>query len=136
MTMYLSVTPHIEPTHTHWTADPRDGGQKERPRYGAWKSDRDGIPDTAGTIDDLVARQGAALHALAAAVRQAEMTHEAHASALAEAVRQGNDASAGAVVDAFWADLYPIFRAASALAETWNDTAFVVGQRARGDRGA
>lgn len=132
MTMYLSVTPHIEPTHTQWTADPSEGGEKQRPRYGGWKSpERDGIPDPAGTIDDLVERHVTALRALTEIVEQRAANQEPNAQALKRAVSEGDREAARRLTDALWADLFPIFRAISELGEAWNDLAFVAGESSR-----
>jgi quercetin dioxygenase-like cupin family protein len=132
MTMYLSVTPHIEPTHTHWTADPAEGGQKQRPRYGTWKAPKqDGIPDPEGTIAELIDRQLAAARALNQIVQQTTASQEQNALALKRAVAEGDQEAARELTDALWADLYPIFRAISELGAAWNDVAFVAGESSR-----
>ncbi len=124
MTMYLSVTPHLEPTHTTWTADPRAGGQKERPRYGTWRSrERDQIPDPVAPVEELVDRQLAAARRLAEIARKSVAAQEEHGAALRRAHRADDEAAVRRAADAFWAELYPLFRAVGDLAEAWNDLA-------------
>lgn len=124
MTMYLSVTPHIDPTHTFWTADPLEGGQKERPRYGGWRSrERDGIADPAEPLPELVDQQVAAARRLAELCQQGVTAQEAHGARLKEAAASGDAEAVRGELDALWGELYPVFRAASALAAAWNDLA-------------
>lgn len=124
MTMYLSVTPHIEPTHTTWTADPRAGGQKERPRYGTWRSrERDQVAEPEAPVEDLVDRQLAAARVLAEIARKSVTAQEEHGAALKRAVGSDDREAARAAVDALWAELYPLFRAVGELSEKWNDLA-------------
>ena len=130
MTMYLSVTPHIDPTHTSWTADPRQGGQKQRPRYGGWRSvERDGIPDPEGNVQDLVDRQLAAVRQLAEIARQSTAAQERHGADLKRAAAAGDFAAARGGLDALWSELFPLFRAVSDLSEAWNDVALKVGTK-------
>lgn len=128
MTMYLSVTPHIDPTHTFWTADPKEGGQKQPPRYGGWRSrDRDGIADPEASVSELVDRQVEAARRLAEIAGQCADAQRHHGDALKRATDGGDSAAARACLDALWNELFPMFRAASALAEAWNDVALKVG---------
>jgi quercetin dioxygenase-like cupin family protein len=124
MTMYLSVTPHLEPTHTMWTADPRAGGQKIRPRYGSWRSpERDRVPEPSARVENLIDRQVEAARALADLARKSAAAQEQHAADLKRAVASGDHEAAREAIDAFWGELYPLFRAVSAMSEAWNDLA-------------
>ncbi|HEX5415291.1 MAG TPA: cupin domain-containing protein [Chloroflexota bacterium] len=121
MTMYLSVTPHLEPTHTTWTADPGEGGQKEPPRYQTWKDPRrDGIPEPDESPATLADRHLAALLALAETTQKSAAAQEAGIAALKRALASGDAAAARTAVDGLWAELYPLFRAVSTLSEAWN----------------
>jgi quercetin dioxygenase-like cupin family protein len=124
MTMYLSVTPHLEPTHTQWTADPHEGGQKLPPRYETWRNrEHDRITDPTAATTELVDRHLAAVRALADQATASADQQEAIAAALKQAMSASNSADARRQVDALWASLYPLFRAVSALGEAWNELA-------------
>ncbi len=128
MTMYLSVTPHIDPTHTFWTADPKAGGEKLPPRYAGWRSrERDGIPDPPEPVASLVDRQVDAARQLAEIADVCAREQALHGEALKRAAETGDAAAARASLDALWNALFPLFRATSALAEAWNDVALKVG---------
>jgi quercetin dioxygenase-like cupin family protein len=51
MTLYLSVTPHVQPTHTRWTED----GQRVPPRF-APSSAYDAQPDLSMSVEELIER--------------------------------------------------------------------------------
>ncbi|MGH2558171.1 MAG: cupin domain-containing protein, partial [Thermomicrobiales bacterium] len=70
MTMYLSVTPHVEPTHTQWD----EQGNKLPPRYGlATANERAAQPAAPASPAELAARHVAAARVLAqAAVANAD----------------------------------------------------------------
>jgi hypothetical protein len=120
MTMYLSVTPHVEPTHTFWTADPSEGGRKERPRYGSWKNPaRDQLP-AAGDPSALADQYLAALRALGDAAASSTSAQERHAQVLKRALDARDAEAARRAVDALWSDLFPLLRAVGELEEAWN----------------
>jgi len=120
MTMYLSVTPHVEPTHTTWTADPREGGRKERPRYGTWKQKEDETIDGEMPVRALVDRHVGAVRALADIARSSAAAQERHAAALDRALAENDAESARRAIDTLWQDLYPLLRTASELSDAWN----------------
>jgi hypothetical protein len=120
MTMYLSVTPHVEPTHTTWTADPREGGRKERPRYGTWKQKEDQAADGEVPVRALVDRHVAVVRALADIARSSAAAQERHSAALDRALAENDSESARRAIDTLWQDLYPLLRAASELSDAWN----------------
>jgi quercetin dioxygenase-like cupin family protein len=128
LTMYLSVTPHIEPTHTTWS----EGDEKLPPHYGgATALERAEAAAPAPPIAELASRQDAALQRV---LRTVQAAVEAH-GALLDQVRRGQEEAGGehpaseAVVDALWAALFPLFRDVAALAEVWNDLAIAAGRR-------
>ncbi len=120
--MYLSVTPHIEPTHTQWTADPKEGGEKLRPRYGDTRR-REGIPDSTATIPELIDRHVETLRGVAALAQFSADAHARLADDLKHALTAGDQTASRDTVDALWAQLYPMFRAMSDLTEIWNELA-------------
>ncbi len=74
MTLYLSVTPHVEPTHTQWD---REGGTRLPYRYGL------AAPSTSPeSVDVLLERHLAATDALADAARQLAGIQPRQASAI------------------------------------------------------
>jgi quercetin dioxygenase-like cupin family protein len=133
ITMYLSVTPHVEPTHTMWTADPVEGGQKERPRYGTWRSpDRDAIPDPTASVAELIAKHRAAAQGLAEEALRSVRAQDGCLQTLADAVAGGDAELARGQVDALWSELYPLLRAVSTLSEAWNELAPVAAPKRAG----
>jgi quercetin dioxygenase-like cupin family protein len=133
ITMYLSVTPHVEPTHTMWTADPGEGGQKERPRYGTWKSpDRDAIPEPTASVAELIAKHRAAAQGLAEGALRSVRAQDEYLKTLANAVASGDAELARSQVDALWNELFPLLRAVSTLSEAWNELAPAAAPRGSG----
>ena len=113
--MYLSVTPHIQPTHTMWKED----GTKKPPRF-ALNTAYDVEPDRETATDELLEQQLAAAEAWLAAVETNTQTQREQIGAYRAARESGDEEAALAARDAMWASLYPAFRSAFALADVWN----------------
>ncbi len=113
--MYLSVTPHIQPTHTMWKED----GTKKPPRF-ALNTAYDVEPDRETATDELLKQQLAAAEAWLAAVETNTQTQREQIGAYRAARESGDEEAALAARDAMWASLYPAFRSAFALADVWN----------------
>lgn len=116
--MYLSVTPHIHPTHTG-----RDAADaKLPPRFQAnanYHAAQDlSIPEATLLADDL-----AALAAVVQAAQEALTVHQAQAQALSAAWAAGDASAAGDARDRMWNALYPLFRSVYALGDAWNQLA-------------
>ena len=125
MTMYLSVTPHIDPTHTFWD----DCGEKLPPLYGGLTLNEHGDQTKPAEPDAaLVARHLAAATALAAAAEGAAAAQERAAAAFTVARAAGDQAAAKAAVDAMWETLLPLFQTVSQLGATWNKVAATVAE--------
>ena len=119
MTMYLSVTPHIDPTHTWWD----ENGAKLPPRYGGSTSAERGARNAETPpppITDLAAAHSAAAGEASRAAQAAAEAQQAGIEALEEALADGDDAAAKAAVDEMWAALYQSFSATREMAGTWN----------------
>jgi quercetin dioxygenase-like cupin family protein len=103
--IYLSVSPHVEPTHTFYDGD----GNELPPRYGVWREAGGGESAPAASREDLLA-----------AYRQA-------AAVLAERA-QANAATAGDEdsTNALWTALKPLLLQVEVLERAWN--ALAVGQ--------
>ena len=113
MTMYLSVTPHIQPTHTMWN----DG--RRLPHRFAPASAYDEEVDLA-TVPDLLARLVDSMGTVAAAVDSARRTQEIMAGKLESVVGDGDLAAAGVLRSDMWDSMFPLFRESAELASAWN----------------
>ena len=117
MVMYLSVTPHIQPTHTIWA----DG--KRLPHRFVSNSNYDVETDASATVGEIIKRhveaaQGVADAALAAA-KQQESLHQK----LETAIANGDEETAKSTRGEMWDALFPTYVKAYELADIWNDLA-------------
>jgi quercetin dioxygenase-like cupin family protein len=120
MIMYLSVTPHVEPTHTWWD----ENGEKLPPRYGtSTRLEREARAEQLEPLDDLVGRHIAAARAVADAATESAKVQESEAAALKQAIATGDREAAKAALDAMWAQLFQVFHGARELAVEWNELA-------------
>jgi mannose-6-phosphate isomerase-like protein (cupin superfamily) len=125
MTMYLSVTPHIEPTHTFWN----EQGEKLSPRYGgATVNERAASAAPAPAVSELTAKQIAAAKALAAAASANAAAQETGAAALERALAAGDMAAAKGAVDEMWSTMLETYRSVQELGAAWNEVAATVAQ--------
>lgn len=113
--IYLSVTPHIQPTHTSWV----DEGTKAPLHFnssGAWD-----IPnDQTTSINELVESQQQAADALMAVVESAYQVQCKQLSLLA-----GSDKEAALEArDKIWKAIYPMFQQMYELADSWNSVTY------------
>ena len=117
MIMYLSVTPHIDPTHTFWDED----GNKLPPRYGLMR-DRDPGPGTPAEKADATA---AAAEVLGRRAAENATAHASGAALVKEALAAGDRKAAKAAVDDMWTALYATFRSLRELELAWNELTFL-----------
>jgi len=116
MTLYLSVTPHIEPTHTQW--DHQGGNQLPYHYGGATRSEREG--QVAEPVDSLLERHLAACGDLAEAA-QANLSAQGElAIQLRTALAAGDSAAAHAAVDAMWSAYRAMYASLQSSMRTWN----------------
>lgn len=120
MTLYLSVTPHLEPTHTWWDST----GSKLPPRYGtSTRQERATAGASSPTTGELADRHADAARSLADAA-QANAAAQAEAvDALKRAVAAGDLERAKATVDAMWAHVYELSKGFYAFVAAWNELA-------------
>ena len=120
MTMYLSVTPHIEPTHTWWG----DDGTKLSPRYGgSTRAERSARTGESPAITDLAELHLAAVKAVEDSLSHAASAQQDGVKALLQAV-DGEDAVARKqAIDQMWEALYPALSAVRDMAGSWNELA-------------
>ena len=126
MIMYLSVTPHIEPTHTPW-----QGHEHKLPyNYGTstrLEREATGVPPASAV--EITARFLAATRALADVTHENVAAQEHAAAQLVAAEAQGDAAAAKGAVDALWSNLYAMYQQLHALEEVWNELAPRVAER-------
>ncbi len=119
MMMYLSVTPHIQPTHTG-----RDPDGTRHPTRFQPSSAYDAETDTDTPIDELIDKFTTASADLArAASKQAARSEQLKATLAA-----GDEAQATELREAMWQDVYQSFKRAYELADVWNDLTPRVGK--------
>ena len=103
--VYLSVTPHVEPTHTLYD----EAYTEQPPRYGTWRGQEQGDPYPE------VATAGLAELAHANASRL-----EDHVQAVNRAVAVGDQPAVKRAMDEMWRDLRAVLEQVSATERTWN----------------
>ncbi len=113
--MYLSVTPHIQPTHTFWTNE----GEKAPPKFNPFKT-YDVPPDNETPIANLVEQQTKAVEALQTSVDHASHVQKEQLNIFKNSMEDGNPDAALKARDDMWAALYPMFQQVFALANVWN----------------
>ena len=113
--LYLSVTPHIQPTHTNWT----DSGDKAPPKFNP-STTYDVPPDADTPAETLVKNHQKAVEALQAAVEHATDVQRKQLAAFQQSLDQKSAPAALEARDAMWKALYPMFQTMYALAHTWN----------------
>jgi mannose-6-phosphate isomerase-like protein (cupin superfamily) len=107
--IYLSVSPHVEPTHTFYDAH----GQVLPPRYGSWRAagGEDAEPET--STRELLERYRAAARQLADLART-------NAAAEVTLDESADPARTKVAVDALWASLRPLLQHVEEVERTWN----------------
>src|SRR5438270_9658614 len=96
MTLYLSVTPHIEPTHTQWD---HEGGTKQPYRFGAaTRAERKASNEPAKPVSTLLDEHVRASQALADSARDNADAQQQAASKLQSALDDNDPAAARATL--------------------------------------
>jgi quercetin dioxygenase-like cupin family protein len=117
--MYLSVTPHIQPTHTSWTEEGDKATRKFDPSTTYHLP-----PDRTTPTEELLECHVAAMEALARTTEITRGVQRAQAAAFRRALEAGDTSSALRARDAMWEALYPMFAQVYALAEAWNNLTY------------
>lgn len=121
MTMYLSVTPHLEPTHTQWD---HEGGSKLPYRYGAsTRLERAARTEPPEAPEALLDAHLAATHALAQAATASAQAQESAAAELRTALAASDHAATRAAIDAMWRAIYQIYKRLQEMELAWNELA-------------
>ena len=116
--MFLSVTPHIQPTHTYWN----DDGTKQPPRFAAAGA-YDEQPDRTTPTTEIAARQAAAAATVAQSATDAATVQQEQLARYRQALAAGDKAAAHAARNAMWEALSELFSRTMELAASWNDFA-------------
>ena len=116
--MYLSVTPHVQPTHTGRDAD----GMRHPTRFVASNS-YDVVTDESTPIDELIDDVTAKTESLADSARKAAETSRQLGAQLKEALSNGDTEEAVQLREALWEGLRQTHRDLYALSDRWNDLA-------------
>jgi quercetin dioxygenase-like cupin family protein len=121
MTLYLSVTPHIEPTHTQWD---HEGGTQLPYRYGgSTRAERQAGGGPAAPTDVLLERHLRASTALAKAARDNAEAQEVRAAQLRLALQHADSAATHAAVDEMWRALKNMYASLQEAEQAWNELA-------------
>jgi len=115
MTLYLSVTPHIQPTHTRWAED----GEKAPPGFTP-SSAYDVQPDLGISLDELMERHAEEAEAVAQAARANAHVQREMAAKLKEAIAEGNEQTAIEARNAMWEAIYTVHRQLYDFGDIWN----------------
>ena len=118
MTMYLSVTPHIQPTHTFWRSD----GQRLPHRF-APSAAYGHRTDSATPLQELLNRLQSATRALRDSAEHAGSVQSAHSRELTRAIEAGDLEGADERRDLIWDALSEVHRRSAELADIWNHVA-------------
>jgi quercetin dioxygenase-like cupin family protein len=126
MTMYLSVTPHLEPTHTRWD---RAGGNRLPYRYGdSTRTEREASPPTEAP-SELIARLVDSSDKLAQAAQTNATAQRAAASDLEAALAKHDDAAVHRAVDAMWDAFHAMYTTLQTTEQAWNRVAPLASSR-------
>ena len=116
--MFLSVTPHIQPTHTYWN----DDGTKQPPRFAATGA-YDEPPDRTTPTAEIAACQASAAATVARSATEAAAVHEEQLARWQQALAAGDEAAAHDARNQMWEALSELFSRTMELAQAWNDFA-------------
>jgi quercetin dioxygenase-like cupin family protein/flagellar hook-basal body complex protein FliE len=115
MTLYLSVTPHLEPTHTQWD---REGGTRRPYRYGLAAPTQPDAP-----VGELLARHLSASSALADAARENAEAQSASAATLTRALQDRDAAAAHEALEQMTKAFQAFYARLQVAERAWNDLA-------------
>jgi quercetin dioxygenase-like cupin family protein len=118
MTLYLSVTPHIEPTHTQWD---REGGTQLPYRYGgSTRAERLARTESDEAVDVLLERHVRAAKTLAGAARDNAAAQELAAADLRRALEQADTTAVRAAIDQMWRGFRGLYTSLQEAEQAWN----------------
>lgn len=116
---YLSVTPHVEPTHTNYD----EGLEQLPPSYGGWRAAGNPSAPSALSTAELADQLVGEADRVAEAARQTAEALRRESEVLKAGTGHEDQAAAKAAVDAIWRAAYPTLRQTRAFERTWNELA-------------
>lgn len=116
--MYLSVTPHIQPTHTFY-----DDDQNRLPPHFRPSSDYNTETDSATPIEDLVDLHIETARALLDRAKENLAIQEDKGTLLKQALASDNLEAATEIREAMWSPQLDLFKQMHATADIWNTLA-------------
>jgi quercetin dioxygenase-like cupin family protein len=121
MTLYLSVTPHIEPTHTLWD---REGGTQLPYRYGgSTRAERQVRTEPPQAANVLLERHLVASNSLASAASANAAAQHLVAEDLRLALQAADVGAAHAAIDVMWQSMREMYARLQELELAWNELA-------------
>jgi quercetin dioxygenase-like cupin family protein len=117
--VYLSVTPHVEPTHTRYD----EASEPLPPSYGGWrgKDYRDANADR--TIADLAGSYEESARKLAEVARDNAEALDQHLKTLLDGDTAHDQPAVKQAMDEMWLGLRDVLQQVSHVERTWNDLA-------------
>jgi mannose-6-phosphate isomerase-like protein (cupin superfamily) len=116
--IFLSVTPHVEPTHTFY--DDHDACLP--PRYGVWRDAGGGEPESTASPTERMAE-------LTAAAERLLQLASNNLNTVRQTPPQTVEADAKQAIDALWAALVPLLDEVRNLERAWNALALLALER-------
>lgn len=114
-TVYLSVTPHVEPTHTIYD----ESYNQLPPRFGSWRG-KDPDPNAGTPVARLVEDFVGASNRLAELAQRNAAAQAEQGRALVTASEQGDQPAAKATADAMWIELRDTLQHVRELEARWS----------------
>lgn len=114
--LYLSVTPHIQATHTGWT----ENGEKQ-PHCFNRSATYDVPPDRDTPTEELLERHLSAIETLVEATEVAREVQHVQGQAFRRALAEGDSTAALEARDAMWDALLGMLQRVFGMADVWND---------------
>lgn len=121
--MYLSVTPHIHPTHTG-----RNDDDSRKPPHFPANSNYHADQDLSMPVEHLLEQYAAQVETLLSTVEASTATKLAMVKQLQQARAAGDGEAAAAARNTMWEALYSIHKELSALDSVWNELAPCAGE--------
>jgi hypothetical protein len=121
--MYLSVTPHIHPTHTGRTET-----DEKKPPYFAPNANYHVEQDMSAPMASLLADLARAAKAILEAAQQNLATQQAMAEKMLDALNRGDQAAAVEARNAMWEAVYQLHKKVYSFDDIWNETTPRVGE--------
>jgi quercetin dioxygenase-like cupin family protein len=121
--MYLSVTPHVQPTHTGRT----ENDEKMPPQFSP-NSNYHVAQDMTKPMTELVDRLQAAARDIVAAAEENAAAQATQGKVLLAALAAGDQAGAVAARDAMWELVYTLHKQLYEFDDIWNEAAPRMGQ--------